>query len=63
MMEMVTITKDCIFCGKTNKTEMSAVEYMNWQMGDLLQVAAPRLSDNEREMIISGTCPKCWEKM
>ena len=63
MMEMVTITKTCIFCGTVNKTVLSAKEYMNWQMGDFLQIAAPRLSADDREKIISGTCAKCWEAM
>lgn len=27
-----------------------------------VQTAFPYLSDNDREMLLSGVCPACWEK-
>jgi hypothetical protein len=38
-------------------------DYLDWQNGVLAQVAFPYLSANEREALISGICPTCWEKM
>ena len=31
--------------------------------GELIQDALPYLSASEREMLISGTCDDCWQKM
>ncbi len=38
-------------------------EFAAWDSGVLIQDAMPRLSVNDREMLISGCCPKCWDKM
>jgi hypothetical protein len=32
-------------------------------MGQLAQNAFPHMSDGEREMLITGTHPECWEKL
>lgn len=34
-----------------------------WQAGVHVQQAFPELSDDERELLISGTCGACWEEM
>lgn len=33
------------------------------RQGMLIQHAFPFLSSNERELLISGTCSKCWDEM
>lgn len=38
-------------------------DLLNWQGGQLVQIAFPYLSAEEREMLISGTCKECWDKM
>lgn len=40
---------------------LDAVE--KWRQGELIQNAMPDLSKDLREMLISGTCPKCWNDM
>jgi hypothetical protein len=42
---------------------VDAEEYARWQAGELIQVAMPNLDAEEREMLISGICPTCWEDM
>ncbi len=37
-------------------------DFFKWQEGELAQNAFPYLSADEREMLISGVCPKCWAK-
>ena len=58
----VTIVTVCPFCGHANEVEVNEEDYWEWQDGALAQDAFPYLSADEREMLISGICPKCWEK-
>ena len=50
-------------CGKANFVEVNEVDYDDWSDGEKVIVAFPYLSANEREMLISGICPKCWNDM
>ena len=34
-----------------------------WEDGELIQDAMPYLSAGERELLISGVCGKCFDKM
>jgi hypothetical protein len=58
----VTIITACPFCGHANEIEVNEADYWDWQDGELAQNAFPYLSADEREMLISGICPKCWAK-
>jgi hypothetical protein len=59
--EIIIITA-CPFCGHANEIEVNEEDYWDWQDGELVQNAFPYLSADEREMLISGICPTCWEK-
>ena len=59
----VTVVTACPFCGHANEVEVNEIDYLDWQDGMLVQNAFPYLSANEREMLISGICPTCLEKM
>ena len=53
----------CPFCGVVRTVTVDAIDYLAWEVGDALaQNAFPYLSADEREMLISGICPSCWEK-
>lgn len=59
---MLKIRTTCPLCGKVNYVEVSAIGFMRWQEeGVNIQNALPELSDNEREMLITGICPNCWD--
>ena len=60
--DMIILTH-CPICGKENEIEVNMEDYFDWQNGKLVQNAFPYLSADEREMLISGICPKCWDKM
>ena len=58
------LTVECPICGEEHTVEVFAQDYFNWNsLGMHTQDAFPYLSDNEREMLISGVCPTCWEQM
>lgn len=59
----VCVVTTCPFCGRANEVEVNHMDYLDWQDGELAQDAFPYLSANEREMLISGCCPRCWDKM
>ena len=59
----VCVFTTCPFCGRENEVEVNHMDYLDWQNGELAQDAFPYLSANEREMLISGCCPRCWSKM
>ena len=59
----LTVVTRCPFCGKGNFIEVNDADYDDWQDGELAQVAFPYLSADEREMLISGICPTCWDRM
>lgn len=53
----------CPICKHINLTFVNAEDYWSWQEGELVQNAFPYLSANDREALISGICPKCWDEM
>ena len=59
----VCVFTTCPFCGRENEVEVNHMDYLDWQNGELAQDAFPYPSANEREMLISGCCPRCWDKM
>ena len=59
----VTVITVCPICGHANEVEVNEIDYLDWQDGMLVQDAFPYLSANEREKLISGICPSCWDKM
>lgn len=53
----------CPICKHINLTFVNAEDYWSWQEGELVQNAFPYLSADEREALISGICPTCWDEM
>jgi hypothetical protein len=50
-------------CGKQFLIPVPVEERKNWVDGMLIQDAMPSLSQDDRELLISGTCPECWAMM
>ena len=50
----------CPFCGKYHKVYVSEMDYINYLNGEYIQNAFPYLTANEREIILTGICSKCW---
>lgn len=56
------IENTCPFCHRVDCIEVNGSDFYKWSHGMRAQKAFPYLSDNEREMIISGICPTCWDE-
>ena len=61
--EVCVVTRPCLFCGRSHEVEVNDMDYLDWQDGELVQDAFPYLSASERELLVSGICPTCWDKM
>ena len=53
----------CIQCGTTVHISVLKPDFEKWQGGELIQDAMPYLSPDEREILISGTCGPCFDRM
>ena len=60
----------CPMCGKTStikldakKTKLFGAGMKAYKNGALIQNAFPFLTADERELLISGICSKCWSAM
>jgi hypothetical protein len=51
----------CIVCRENARVLVHESDYYDWRHGGkLAQDAFPYLNDVQRELLISGTHPKCW---
>lgn len=62
MIMPIEIECVCPFCGEVHIVTVDAIDFIAWEADVPAQNAFPYLSADEREMLISGICPKCWEK-
>lgn len=60
-MLITVTTPTCMFCGRSEVIEVDATRYARWMAGAFVQDVWPEWSPGEREMLITGTHPKCWD--
>ena len=56
-------TPACMGCGQTTWLVMTEEQYFRLQSGEHVQDIFPDWSDEDRELLITGTCPTCWDEM
>lgn len=60
----ITITTpNCIRCGRTGHLDVAPDEAAALATGEPVHQALANHPRQEREMLISGTHPKCWEAL
>lgn len=52
----------CQRCKQPQQITVLAVEFEKYRKGTLIQNALTSNTTDEREMLISGICPKCWDE-
>ena len=63
-LELVGFTTPaCPHCGETWDILVSGVGLRAWKRGALIQVAFPRLTAEERELMMTGFHPHCWDEV
>ena len=60
---MTEFGRTCRYCQVDHIVMADQMDVANWENGALIQDALPYLSDDERELFISGTCGACYDKM
>lgn len=53
----------CPECGDLNFVRVEKNDYYAWKRGTKVQVAFPYLNADQRELLMTGICPPCWDKM
>lgn len=53
----------CRLCGVRAPITVPVVGFNQWIQGTLIQRAMPQVSPEDREFLISRTCPDCWNAM
>lgn len=57
------VTPECIMCGRESVLEVPFDGFVKWQAGEFVKIAFPGLTPDEREMLINGTHPECFDKL
>lgn len=57
-----TYSIPCNWCGEKYMIYADSQDINKWMEGTFIQDALPYLSPDDREMLISRTCPTCWTK-
>jgi hypothetical protein len=60
----LTVTATCHRCGTEHLLRVNLDDWLTYESSvGLIQNILPYLTPAERELLISGTCGDCWEKM
>ena len=60
----VFFTKNCMHCGKDSEITITLAQYEEWVVNDgYIQDVFSEMSNEDREVLISGTHPNCWKEM
>jgi hypothetical protein len=67
MSTLINFNVDCRLCGETTAIPASVEQltelYLPRTERRLMQEIFPDLSIGDRELLISGTCDTCWQKL
>jgi hypothetical protein len=50
----------CLTCREPFTLNVSTNAYICWANGESVQVVFPEIPREERELLVSATCAKCW---
>ncbi len=59
----VYVTKACIQCGLASEVELDAAKVARYEAGEHVQAVWPDMPADQREMLITGTHPACWDQL
>ena len=57
------IERICPHCHKLQTIEVNEIQYSDWMAGKNIQKAFPDLTADQREILMSGICPECWDEI
>ena len=60
---MLVIKRSCVVCSKQLVVRVPKEGYDQWINGLSIQKAMPHVSDSDREVLLSGICSECFDKI
>jgi hypothetical protein len=57
------MTVQCQVCKNNIEVSATPQQIAKWKAGELIQRAMPNVPKDEREILISGTCGPCFDRM
>lgn len=63
MTLVAVVCKPCIRCHKAEEVTVDAGSLVFWKMGALIQDAFPELSPADRELLMTGIHPGCFQEI
>ena len=60
---MIKSTVYGVECNTDYDIMVDPADLKRWHDGEFIQVALDYLTEDERELLMSGTCGKCWDKL
>ena len=60
---MDNVKVECWKCSDAHSIRVKPSDYKEWQEGELIQDVLYYLTEDERELLISGTCGDCWDTL
>lgn len=61
--DIMVVHKTCKMCGTSHFIQMTIKGYLAWTRGAMIQDAMPELTPDQRELLISGICSTCYDKI
>lgn len=61
--EKLQFVVTCPKCREPQTLTTSVTGYQRWIAGEFIQHAMPEIAKDERELLISGICQSCWDKL
>ena len=61
-MASVLVIKPCPLCKKEYQKMFPADGFLRYMAGKKVQDCFPEMSADDREFLITGICPECWDK-
>ena len=58
---LMFVPTTCPECHKSTDISVDIAGYRAWKCGQLIQHALPSLPAPQREQLITGICPSCWD--
>lgn len=59
----VQVHTQCPYCKESDSIVITIEQFHRIQSGELIQIVLSNRTPDEREQLISGTCPDCWDKL
>jgi hypothetical protein len=62
-MSLITVPTVCTRCSDRKEFVLELERFERWKGGEHIQRAFPNLSPEDRERLITGICPVCWDNI